>query len=401
MHILRKESLLSMFAIMRCPLLFGLAIIALALVGCEKPASKTIPEQTSAQQASLQILDVGVFLPFDGNDAATAQDALNGLQLAAEQCNAGGGVDVRAVRLMVRDTDETPESAEKAIRALVSDDKVAALIGIGSGAQVASLVEELKVPLIAIGSTMAARMSSEPWVSRICYADYHSGHIMAEVAFTLGALRGIVLYDPEDMYAQTLALSFGKKFKSKQRTAFVGEPYKADTTDFSGPLQNIKNKNPDIVYLPADDRVSAEILKQARSMGLMMPFLGTATWDSPEFLTLAGNAANGCYLPARYNPIVDDEKVMLFAPAYAEKFGAAPTAPAALGYESLVVLTHAIRSAGSTGGKDILNALHSIKDLPGLTGPITIDPERIIEFSVPVLKVEAGKFKYLETLKVK
>lgn len=392
-----------MFATMRCPLLFGFAIVALALVGCEKPASKTIPEPTPAQQATFSALDVGVFLPFDGNDAVTAQDALNGLQLAAEQCNAGGGVNGRPVRLVVRDTDGTPESAEKAIRALMEDDEVAvaALIGIGSGAQVASVVEELQVPLIAIGSTMAARMSSEPWVSRICYSDYHSGHIMAEMAFTLGALRGIVLYDPEDMYAQTLALSFGKKFKSKQRTAFVGEPYKPDATDFSGPLQNIKSKNPDIVYLPADDRISAEILKQARSMGLTMPFLGTATWDSPEFLTLAGNAANGCYLPARYNPNVDDEKVMLFAPAYAEKFGTAPTAPSALGYESLVVLTHAIRSAGSSGAKDILNALHSIKDLPGLTGPITIDPERIFEFSVPVLKVEDGKFKYLETLKVK
>lgn len=384
-------------------LLSGLALFAVFLAGCEKPSTEQPPAAPAPSPTPPQIIDVGVFLPFKGDSTLSAQDALNGLQLAAEQCNAGGGVNGRPVRLMVRDTDSTSESVEKAMTDLIKEDKVVAVIGGVSvgGADVAKVSGELAVPFIAIGSTMPARMSSEPWVSRICYADYHSGHIMAETAFSLGALRAIVLYDPEDKFAQALALGFGKKFKTKQRTVLVGEPFPRGTTDFSKQLENIKKKNPDIVYLPTDQRIAAEILKQARAMGLTMPFLGTAMWDSPEFLAAAGESANNCYVPARYNPQSDAESVLLFAPAYRSRFDAAPSSPSALGYDALVVLITAIRNAGSTDARAVRDALRNIKDLPGMTGPITIDPERIFQFSLPVLKVENGKFTYLETVTMK
>lgn len=392
-----------MFQDMRRHLLPALGILAMGLAGCDKPVSPPPAAGPAPSPTPLQILDVGVFLPFKSESEQSAQAALNGLQLAAEQCNAAGGVNGRPVRLVVRDTDAGSESSGKAMRDLVEEDKAVAVIGalsLGSGKAVEE-ANKLGVPLIAIGSTMPARMSSEPWVFRICYSDYHSGHIMAETAFSLGALRAIVLFDPEDKFAQTLALSFGKKFKTKTRTVMVPEHYARGTVDFSKQLENIKKKNPDIVYLPTDQRTAARILKQARAMGLQMPFLGTAMWDSPEFLAEAGEAANNAYLPARYNPGSDAESVKLFAPAYKEKFGVDPSAPSALGYESLVVLTAAIRAAGSTEPGAIAASLRDIKNLPGLTGPITVDPERIMVFAVPVLKVENNKFTYLETITMK
>lgn len=380
-------------------LLSVLACIAISFTGCDKPADPPVVPP-SPSPTPFQVLDIGVFLPFKGEAATSAQDALNGLQLAAEQCNAAGGVNGRPVRLIVRDTDSGATSAAKALRDLVSKDNVVAVIGgLSTGsAEAAATANELKIPLIAIGSTIPGRMSSEPWVSRICYADYHSGHIMAETALSLGALRAIVLYDPEDKLAQSLALGFGRKFKTRQRTVMVGETYARGTADFSKQLESIKKKNPDIVYLPSDARTAAEILKQARALGITVPFLGTAMWDSPEFLAAAQDAANNTYLPARYNPQADAERVQLFAPAYKSKFGTDPSAPSALGYEALVVLSTAIQNAGSTEPSAIRSALQNIKDLPGLTGPITIDPERILIFSIPVLKVENGKFTYLETI---
>jgi len=396
---------LSMFHAMKRSFLSVLAILSLLVTGCDRPATPSVSTDPSPSPTPLQILDIGVFLPFKSDAKLSAEAALNGLQLAAEQCNASGGVNGRPVRLVVRDTNAESESAGQAMRDLISDKKfnVVAVIGAlatGSGKAI-EVANKSEVPLIAIGSTMPARMDSEPWVFRICYADFHSGHIMAQTAFSLGALRAIVLFDPEDKFAQTLALGFGKKFKTKTRTAMVPEHFQHGTTDFSKQLENIKKKNPDIVYLPTDQRTAARIVKQARAMGLEMPFLGTAMWDSPEFLAEAGEAANNCYLPARYNPQGGDERVMLFSPAYREKYGADPSAPSALGYESLVVLISAIKSAGSTSPTAIASALRNIKDLPGLTGPITIDPERIMAFSVPVLKVENNKFTYLETVTMK
>jgi hypothetical protein len=106
---------------------------------------------------------------------------------------------------------------------------------------------------------------------------------MAKFAATLGAKRALVLYDPADEFSKTLALAFGKQFKRKPDARIAGEAFAAGTVDFTKHLQTVKKKNPDVVYLPLPADQAAPILRKARELGLTMPFLGTANWDSLEF----------------------------------------------------------------------------------------------------------------------
>jgi branched-chain amino acid transport system substrate-binding protein len=207
-----------------------------------------------------------------------------------------------------------------------------------------------------------------------------------------------VLYDPSDEFSKTLALAFGKQFKRKPDARIAGEAFATGTVDFTKHLQTIKKKNPDVVYLPLPADQAAPILRKARELGLTMPFLGTANWDSLEFPLMVGDSGNNTYFPGRFNPDAPSDAVQLFIEVYERKHSTFPSASAAMGYDALVVLADAIRRGNSTEPAKLREALASTMNFPGLTGEITTDPELVRMESVPLLKLEAGKISFLEMI---
>lgn len=380
----------------------GALLAVLVLTGCEEAAQIIGPqiETPPSSPTPMQVLKVGVYLPLQGDMAASGDSMLNGLVIAAEQANAAGGVLGRPVQLVVRDTKSQPDRVAKAVGDLVNQDQVACLIGglTGSGAEASAIAAESEIPLIAPGSTMPGVPSSEPWTIRLCYSDFLSGRVMAKFADSIEASRAVVLYDPSSDYAKALALAFGKAFKSKRGNKISGEPFDSDTTDFSEHIEEIKKINPEVVYLPTDARQAAAILVQARAAGLEVPFLGTATWDAEEFLKESGEASRNCYLPGRYAPSAETETGRAFLAGYLEKYKKAPGAMAALGYDALRVFLEAYKKTQGQKGEPLRAALEETTNFEGATGPITIDPALAVSKAIPILKVKDGDFAFVETL---
>jgi branched-chain amino acid transport system substrate-binding protein len=364
----------------------------------QQALSEIPPESPAPTPAPLKVIDVGVFLPLKGESQGSGGAALNGLVVAAEEINAKGGIDGQLVRLIVRDTKSEADRAGAAVKDLLEVDNVVAVIGgVSAGSdEAAHMANKLKIPMLALGSTMPGIPDKEPWVFRLSSVDFYSGEVMAKFASSLRASTAIVLYDMYSDYARNLATAFGKEFKRKHIVA--GEPYDLASRDFSKQLTKIKRKNPEVVYLPAPADQAAEIIKQARLQGLHMPFLGTGSWDSLDFLSAAGDAANNCYAPARFNPEITTESGRAFLAAYALKQTSSPPAMAALGYDALKVLAEALKASGGTDRVELRDALRSIKSFTGLTGVITFNPESLVPNPVSILKADEGTFKFLETI---
>jgi len=372
--------------------------------GCRKPAPVEAEEEVAeAPQPSptpIKFISVGVFLPLKGEGAQAGEAALNGLILAAEETNAKGGVLGQFVRLIVRDTKSEADKAEKAVRDLVDEDKVVAIIGgISHGTfEGSDVANEIGIPMMALASIMPGIPQKEPWIFRPCDVDAYSGRVMAKFAESIGATRAIVLYDSDVEYSRTLALDFGKQFKRKRSFQIAGEPYTSSVVNFSNQLNMIKKKNPEVVYLPEFAPKAAEIIKQARALGLTMPFLGTASWDSFEFLHRAGVASNDCYVPGRFNRGGGLQASAAFAATYNQKYNQSPSAMSALGYDAFGLVVNGIQAAESTEPAKLRKALRGIKKYEGITGLITLNPESAEPRPVPVLRVESGEFNFLETI---
>ena len=66
--------------------------------------------------------------------------------------------------------------------------------------------------------------------------------------------------------------------------------------------------------------------------------------------------------------------------------------------EALRDVGAAIKSAGTTDGAKVRDALAAIKDFPGVTGKITIDANRNASKPAVILTIKNGQFNYVQTV---
>jgi branched-chain amino acid transport system substrate-binding protein len=141
------------------------------------------------------------------------------------------------------------------------------------------------------------------------------------------------------------------------------------------------------------------VFKQAKELGLNVPFLGCDGWDSAETITIAGAAGDGNYFSTHYSPEEDRPAVREFVGAYQAKYnGKTPDAMAILGYDAMNLMADAITRAKSTRGPAIRDALKATTDFPGASGTFSIDAERNAKKSIVVLKIEGQKTKFVTSV---
>ena len=140
------------------------------------------------------------------------------------------------------------------------------------------------------------------------------------------------------------------------------------------------------------------IAKQARELGIDVPLLGGDGWDSEKTLEIGGAAVEGYYFSTHYAADSDSPKVQEFVRRYKEKYAATPDAMAALGYDSAGILADALGRAGDTEGAKLRAAIAATQNYEGVTGRISIDPERNARKDAVVLKIEGGKFKFYRSV---
>ncbi|MEI8309808.1 MAG: ABC transporter substrate-binding protein, partial [Verrucomicrobiota bacterium] len=139
-------------------------------------------------------------------------------------------------------------------------------------------------------------------------------------------------------------------------------------------------------------------IKQARPLGIDQPFIGTDGWESPDFLKIGGEAVNNTYFVSHFSAGDPSVRTQTFVSSFKAEYGRDPLALAALGYDAMNFLADGIRRAPGTEPAALQKALAETKDFPGVTGTITLDGDRTPTKSAIVLRVDDGKFNYLETV---
>lgn len=105
-------------------------------------------EQIETEGRASQVVNVGIILPLDGNDASLVQALFNGIRMAVEEYDEAEG---RPVRMVFRDTEGNPEQARQAVRELASEG-VELIIGplySNEARAAAAAAEEAQVVLLA------------------------------------------------------------------------------------------------------------------------------------------------------------------------------------------------------------------------------------------------------------
>lgn len=384
---------------------------ALGAVACQK---KPAPEQaaqptptppppppTPEQVEDPATVHAGFFAALSGPQSTFGDDAIKGAKLAAEQINAAGGILGHPFQLIVRDTQSTSNGTVQAVNELVDKENAVALIGEITTERsliAAPLAQAKGIPMITPGSTHEGVTAAGDLIFRVCYTDPFQANVMARFARSIDVEKAAVLFDGSNPYGTDLAGIFKRDFEA-QGGKIVGEAsYRTGDTDFRTQLEALKAQNPEVIFLPSYYPEAALIISQARQLGLDQPFLGTDGWDSPEFLRIGGEAVNNCYFSGHFSAESSDPQVQEFVKTYTASYGAPPPPLAALAFDSVYLLADAIKRAGVTDAAPLKNALAGTREFPGVTGHITLDENRNPNKPVVIIRVDKGKFTYLETV---
>jgi len=358
-----------------------------ALASCSKKQEVGIP--------------VGQFGSLTGAQATFGQSTDNGVRLALDEVNAAGGILGQPLRLITKDNQSKPGETSTAVRELITRNKVVALIGevaSGRSLEAAPIAQRSGIPMITPASTNEKVTEAGDHIFRVCFIDPFQGTVCAKFARKLGAKKAAVLTDVSKDYSLGLAKSFKEEFLKEGGVITGQQSYSGGDKDFSAQLTAVKADNPDIIFLPAYYTEAPLIIRQARQLGITVPFIGGDGWDSPELVAVGGPAVEGCYFSNHFSNQSTDPKVVEFVKAYRAKYNTDPDAMVALGYDSLKLLADAMKRAGTTDPAKVTAALAATKDFDGVTGKITLDAHRNPNKPAVILQVKDGKFSYVETI---
>ncbi|AKQ63310.1 Branched-chain amino acid ABC transporter, amino acid-binding protein [Myxococcus hansupus] len=391
-----------------------LAALAVMAAACEKKTQPAPSGEGGSQAAQGQgaapggapadanTILLGQVGSLTGGQATFGISTRNGIELALKEANAAGGVKGKKLAIRVYDNQSKPEEAAQAATRLITQDKVALILGDVASSNSLAMAEKAQaagVPMITPSSTNPTVTDKGDYIFRVCFIDPFQGFVMAKFARENLKLNKVaVLQDNKSAYSIGLADVFTRKFTEMGGKVVAVESYSQGDTDYRAQLTAIRKSQPEGIYVPGYYSEVGIIARQAREVGLKVPLMGGDGWDSEKLFELGGSAISGSYFSNHYSPDNPDPRVQKFIADYKAAYGAVPDALAALGYDAARVAVAALERAKDLSGPAVRDAIAQTKDFPGVAGTVSLDANRNAVKSAVVLKVEDGKTQYVTTI---
>lgn len=350
-------------------------------------------------------IKVGALWNVTGSMSSIDAPGLNGMQLAADEINAAGGINGEQIELVVIDGKGDQTAISNAASRMVDVDGVAVVGGINDSTfalAAGPIFQDAGIPFVIAGATLPdlpEQIGDTAFL--VPFGDNIQGYAGAEYAFNdLGAKTAYVLYDTAYDYSVALQGFFVERWTelAGADSILLTDTYKSGDKDFSAQLARLQalETQPDVLYIAAIPDDVGNLVQQIRGAGFMQPIVGGDGWDTPLLTEVGGEAAENTYFTTHVSLSNSAENVTKFVEAYTAKYGNAPeNAFAALGYDTMLLIADAITRAGATDSAAIKDALTATSGFSGVTGTIAYEGgSRVPNKSVTVIKVEGGQFTF-------
>ena len=382
-----------------------LAAIALSLsYGCGKEETPKPKAESGKPVAETVTVRIGSASPLTGPQAHIGIDIRNGVQLAIDDLNTKaleiGGKKVK-FELVAEDDEANPTKATTVAQKLV-DSKVAAVVGhFNSGASIpaSKVYSDGGIPQISPSSTNPKyTQQGFKTTFRVVAHDDQQGPTLDRFAVGKLKAKNIAVVDDSTAYGQGLADAFAATVKSLGANVVAREHTTDKDTDFRAILTSIRGRKPDLIMFGGIDPQAGPMVRQMAQLGIKAQFIGGDGMQTPNFIKLAGEAADGVMasmpgLPKEQMPGGKD-----FVERYKKKFNTDVELFAPMGYDAVMVFADAMKRANSTDPRKFLAEVGKTK-YEGVIGPIAFDEKGDLRNGpITIYVVKGGKWEALETV---
>ncbi len=327
---------------------------------------------------------IGVAEALSGGAAQYGVPIRNGLQLAAEAINARGGVNGSRIELVVEDEQGKKEEAITVFKKLIFQDKVLMVFGPTlSNSMFAAGPVANAAKTVAFGTSNTANGITDigPWIFRNSVMESDVLPVtVASAARHYGLKKVAVIYGNDDAFTKSGYDVFKRVLDEQKIPVTTTETYVKGDVDFKAQLTKIKGGGPDAIVCSCLAEEAANIMLQARSLGIRAPFIGGNGFNSPKLFEISKLAGEGTFVGspwANTNPAAVNQQ---FVAAYKQKYNADPNQFAAQAYDALNVVAAALKGIKLSGNLEadrqaLRDALPAV-GFSGATGAFKFRPAK-------------------------
>jgi len=334
--------------------------------------------------AAQQPVKIGVIYPLSGNSASAGNYSKMAIEVGADVVNNGNaelakimpiakggglsGLGGAKVQLIFADNQGTPAAGQNQALRLISEEKVAALIGAyqsGITVTASAIAERHGIPFLTAES-VAANLTERgfKWFFRttpvaIDFARAYSTFLRDQKA--AGQKVGsIALVHENTEYGNSVASVIADQFAKDGLAVTQKIAYSANSSDVQPQVLQLKEKNPDVaifISYTSDAILYTKTMKELNWKPAIM-IADNAGFNDPAFVKSLGTSVEGLVNRSTFAGGKPGSVPTLFNELYKKKTGGDSLDDvSARGLEGFLVMADAINRAGSTDPAKIRDAL--------------------------------------------
>jgi branched-chain amino acid transport system substrate-binding protein len=393
----------------------GALVLALALVGAPLSGCGTKAEDDGAESGGATVSGepyvIGAVLSLTGAQAGLGTPEKNVIDMEVARINADGGINGRPLEVIIEDDASNVDQAVAATTKLIEQDKVLAIIGSTGTGQTMAMRTEIDaagIPQVSLAGSLVITKQFDPLVfqtpwSNALVVPVTLQYLKDEGLTNIGLITEDTGFgkDGKELVNQ-VAGDYGLKVVADQ-------VFKPADTDMTGQLTVMKAAGADVVLMWSSVAASAIVPKNMQQLGMTVPLVGSHGIARQEFVTSAGDAAEGAVMfagkilaPEAHGEGTEGYTVATeFIARYEEAYGEPPTNTfAGHAYDGLYLVVEAMKRLpeGFTSA-DLRDEIEKTDGFVGIGGTFTFsatDHNGMSEEDLVGYRVDGGKWTLLK-----
>lgn len=332
----------------------------------------------SVAMAEGNAIRIGVVTPISGTYAGIGQQVTWGLDMAAAEINANGGIMGRQIELVYEDSEANPAVAVQKAEKLYTSENVDFLTGtVNSGATLAvGQVAERAGKLLATTVSFSDAITGDKCSPNVFRVNARAGQQSAALAAWVKQEKpGAKIFHlgPDYEMGRSTVAAF-KENAELVGAESVGEVFAPlDSKDYSQYFGRVRSARPEVLYTSVAGNDTVRLFTQMKDFGVLdgLTVLGASGTVTGQNIGAIGDAAEGFITGVGYSPLIDSPENKAFVEKFNAENGADPDLYGADSYGILFAYKAAVEAAGSTETDAVRAALEGLTwDTP--QGPKTI-----------------------------
>lgn len=313
----------------------------------------------SKKQPETKEIKIGAILPLTGDIASYGVRVKAGAEIALEELQSKG---LPAISIEFQDDENKSNNAVSIMKTFCSIKHYPIVIG-AAGSSVSMAIAPIAnrykvVQLSPLSSSEELSVKGGEYFFRVCPTDDQQAKILTAWIAEKAYDKVAVVYT-DNAWGTGLAEAFRKYYKPVNGQIEFFEGTKEGEVDFRTILAKIQAEGCKAIISPTYPKEGGMLVRQAKELGLVCDMYGADNWGAPEFVQIAGSAADGCLFVAQYS--YDGSEFQNLNAKYKAKNGSDADVFVAYGYDAVYAIAHAIKNVHSSKGVDIRNALISVR----------------------------------------